>query len=107
MKTRPCTWSRLASPVSSKIGAGNCCVVERAVNVLRVANGVTPSSVNARRFTSANRTCRSTCWLPPPPGSCSMLMMVSFGALACATSAARRCTALLDTRPDRITEPSV
>ena len=41
--------------------------------------GSAPSSVSARRFTSANRTCSITCWLSLPPGTCSMLMTLLFG----------------------------
>ena len=45
-------------------------------------NNDTPSSLIARRFTSANRTCSITCWLSEPPGSCSMLITLSFEELA-------------------------
>ena len=61
-----------------------------------------PSSVSARRFTSANRTCSITCCESAAPGTCSMLMTFAFGAAALATSAARSITWVLDTRPDRM-----
>ena len=47
----------------SNEGAGNCCVVDRAITFLMPVGLVkrpAPSSVNALRLTSAKRTCRST-----------------------------------------------
>ena len=62
---------------SSKPGAENCWVVARP-HVFQIprpeVNRDTPSSLSARRLTSANRTCNSTCWLSLPPGTCSMLI---------------------------------
>src|SRR5687767_2351016 len=59
-----------------------------------------PSSINARRLTSANRTCSITCCESLAPGTCSMLRTFAFGAAARATSAARSMTAVDEARPD-------
>ena len=70
-------------------------------------NQFTPSSWTARRFTSAKRTCSSTCWLPGGPGSCSRLITFTFDALAWAISPALSITVVLETRPERISASSL
>ena len=94
------------SPLT-KPGAGNCCVVARPASSGRVPKKFTPSSVSARRLTSANRTCSITCWLSWPLGSCSMLMTFIFEELACAISAARSAIWLVETPPDSTMASSV
>ncbi len=54
-----------------------------------------PSSVSARRFTSATRTCSMTCWASLPPGTWSMLITFAFGEAARTTSAIRNMTCVL------------
>ncbi len=66
-----------------------------------------PAWRKALRFTSANRTCKSTWLLGDPDGSCSMLTIELLGNAARAISAARSITSLPETEPDRMTEFSV
>ena len=60
---------------SSKSGAENCCVVRpRKEALARSEEAKRRAPAATRRFTSAKRTCSSTCWLSLPPGTCSRLI---------------------------------
>ncbi len=91
-------------------GAATCPVVTRPIVFLMpvaLVNIDTPSCSAAVCVTSAKRTCRSTCWLWLPPGSCSRFTTLAFDVVAPAISAARSDTALLETCPERMIASSL
>jgi hypothetical protein len=90
--------------MSSKLGAGNCCVVTRPSVLLMPVGPVKsdmPSSVSALRLTSAKRT-RSSTWLLRGP-SCTRRSDTTSSRLPtkpAATSMARSARSFLETAPE-------